>query len=1022
MKKIFQHPPEPTTGKKYWRSLDQLANTPEFRSQLEREFPKGADEFNAGGVSRRSFLKLMGASTALAGMGLSSCRRPEKHLVPFTKSAEWSIPGKPLFYATSMPHRNGAQPLIITTHDGRPTKVEGNPMHPCSMGATGTFAQATLLDMYDPDRSALFRKNGQTADVSDFDAWLVKLSGDLAASGGDGLAFLAEHNNSPTRQRLRMQLAAKYPKAVWAVYEPLGADAGALAIQNAFGNDLKATPQFDKADVILSLDCDFLGGSEENIPAVRAFSARRRVTKPGDTMNRLYVVENRYSVTGGMADHRLRLPVSQIEAFTLALAGKVGVASLAGTAAPAAGFDNLWLDEMAKDLLNAKGKSLVLAGSRLPAAVQVLVIAINDALGNLGKTITGTAAGEIPPASFTDLAQQIQGKKISTLFILGGNPVYNAPADLDWASLQKSVPSVVRLGLHEDETSAGALWHVPRAHFLESWGDGFAADGSYVSIQPMILPLFGGWTDIDIIARLLGFPKPQGPEFVRGTFGAMSKPADLDAEWNKFLHDGFLGGFSLTARQLTFNAAGAAGFYAENASSQTLGDGIEIVFSTDSKMDDGRYANNGWLQELPDSITKLTWDNAASMSMATAKEIGIDPGNQLGKQDYETIEITIDEKRKIIIPVLIAPGHADRSISIPLGYGRSLEGRIAKGAGVNVYPAPHHDSALLRGGVEDHGQAHGQKIPARHHSGPPQHGRPRAGPRGDARHLQGDPRFCQGHVDGCRDQTRRRRQRADNLDLHPPRPRRREPMGHGGRPEQLAPAAPRAWSPARRKTTFPIVGKEQVINGREMHWIRTDRYFASVDENDSDPEMVSQPMMCQHCENAPCETVCPVNATVHSDGRPQRDGLQPLHRHALLREQLPVQGAPVQLLRLQPARRLGGKNGKLFTGLYKWNLIAPKGIAGHDQDAEESERHRAHARRHGEMHLLRPAHPGSEDRREGRGRRFRRISASRPILSPAACAAGLPGGGDRLRRHQQSGEQGRQAQGAANAATACWNT
>ena len=328
MKKIFQHPPEPVNGKKYWLSLDQIAGTPEFQDRLKREFPAGADEFEAGGVSRRSFLKLMGASTALAGLSLSSCRRPEKHLVPFTKSAEWSIPGKPLFYATSMPHRKGAQPLIVTTHDGRPTKIEGNPVHPSSGGATGTFAQSSLLDMYDPDRSGLFRERGQQSDATKFDAYLTQLDGELSANGGEGLAFLLEENNSPTRERLREESLAKYPKAIWAVYEPLGNSAVVDANRDAYGDDIKVTPKFDDADVILALDSDFLNFEEGSVEMIRGFSKRRRVGRPEDgkpNMNRLYVVENRYTITGGMADHRLRLPVSQIGAFAIALAEKIGV-------------------------------------------------------------------------------------------------------------------------------------------------------------------------------------------------------------------------------------------------------------------------------------------------------------------------------------------------------------------------------------------------------------------------------------------------------------------------------------------------------------------------------------------------------------------------------------------------------------------------------------------------------------------------------------------------------------------------
>lgn len=874
MKKIFQHPTEPqgaNGGKKYWRSYDQLAGTPQFQEWLEREFPVGASEFNAGGVSRRNFLKLMGASTALAGLSLSACRRPAKHLVPFTKSAEWEIPGKPLFYATSMPHRRGAQPLVVTTNDGRPTKIEGNPYHPMSGGATGTFAQASLLNMYDPDRSRFFRNGPEKSDAGSFDSWLVSLTEQLGQKGGEGLAFLVERNNSPTRERLREEVAKKFPKMSWAVYEPLDNDTISQANRAAFGDDLRVRLDVAKADVILALDSDFLGCEEGNVDAVRAFSDRRRVKKAGDKMNRLYVVENRYTVTGGMADHRLRLAASQVTAFAIALAGKIGVdsalmgslATLAGNARASAQFDEAWLAEMAKDLLAAKGRSLVVAGPRQPLAVHLLVNAINAALGNLGTTVIGIAPDEKPSLGIADLVPLIQNKQITTLFILGGNPVYNAPADLNWAELQKTVPTVVRLGFHEDETSRDVQWHVPAAHFLETWGDGFAADGSYVSVQPMILPLFGGWSDVDILARLAGLPKPQGPELVQETFKMLASPSDFEAEWNKFLHDGWLKDNELSSRDLSFKAAATASLLEKNTSLPVFDGAFEVVLVGDAKMDDGRYANNGWLQELPEPITKLTWDNAALVSMATAKELGIDLDRQLGKRDFDVLEITIDEKRKIEIPVLIAPGHADNSITIPLGYGRA-NGRIATGAGVNAYPLRTTTSPYFIVGpktmVKRTGKLHRLAITQDHYS------------------MEGRALVREATLDTFNEHPDFAKKMWTDAELV------RDKNGNAEQPSIYSHPpmdAPNQWGMAvdlnvctgcnacvvacQAENNIPIVGKEQVANTRSMHWIRNDRYFASVDENDPNPEMVMQPVMCQQCENAPCETVCPVNATVHSN-------------------------------------------------------------------------------------------------------------------------------------------------------------
>ncbi|MGB8355454.1 MAG: TAT-variant-translocated molybdopterin oxidoreductase [Chthoniobacteraceae bacterium] len=875
MKKIFHHPPEPLNGKKYWLSLDQVAGTPEFQDRLKREFPAGADEFESGGVSRRSFIKLMGASTALAGLSLSACRRPEKHLVPFTKSAEWEIPGKPLFYATSMPHRRGAQPLVVTTNDGRPTKIEGNPLHPSSGGATGTFAQSSILDLYDPDRSRFFRNRGQESDAAAFDAYLVKLAADLGDSQGKGLAFLCEENNSPTRERLRQEIAKKYPQALWAVYEPLGIDATVDAHKTAFGSGVKVSSNLENADVILALDTDFLGCEEGSVQDIKAYSARRRVKGPEDKMNRLYVVENRYTVTGGMADHRLRLPASQIGAFVILLAEKIGVdaalggqvKTLADSARAAVKFDQHWLEEMANDLVTAKGRSLVLVGARQPAFIQLLGNAINAALGNLDKTLVGSASDEKPSLSISKLVPLIQNKEITTLFILGGNPVYNAPADLEWENLQKSIPSVVRLGLHEDETSNRVLWHVPGTHYLETWSDGFASDGSYVSVQPMILPLFDGWSEIDILARLLGLPKPQGPELVQDTFRLMAGDANFKDAWNKFLHDGFLKDSSLKPAALTFNAAAAAPFLEQNASVQALGDAIEIVLAGDSKMDDGRYANNGWLQELPDPIMKLTWDNAALMSAATAATFGVKPGAAIGERDFHTIEIALDDKRKIEIPVLIAPGHAEQSITIPLGYGRGFNGRVASGVGVNVYPfrttGQPYFQVVSKEKLKATGKFYRLAITQDHHS---------MEGRAFVREATLDtfketPNFAQTMwMDEEVKRDAKGKPETTTIYTHPVL----DDLNQWGMAVDLntCTGCNACMIACQAENNIPIVGKEQVSNGRSMHWIRNDRYYASVDENDPDPEMVMQPIMCQMCENAPCETVCPVNATVHS-----KDGL-----------------------------------------------------------------------------------------------------------------------------------------------------
>ena len=649
MKRVLQHPPESLTGKRYWRSLGELSDTPEFRDWLEREFPSGAAQMEGDEWSRRSFLKFMGASMALAGFGLTSCRRPEAHLVPFTKSAEWAIPGKPLFYATAMPRRNGALPLVVTTHDGRPTKVDGNPLHPASGGASDLYAQASILDLYDPARSKYFVNKGKGTDRAAFEKYLGELRTKIAADGGAGLAFLVEETHSPTRERLRQELQKIYPQMRWCVYDPLLSPAQGFSTQMSFGENTVLVPQLERADVVFALDNDFLSCGEGDLAGVRAFTSRRRVAAAKDTMNRLYVVENRFTLTGAMADHRMRCAASQVPAVAHALAGKIAAATqdaglgsvLATLKAPqGATFDDRWLTEAAADLMAKPGASLVLAGPQQPVVVQLLVYGINSALKNLGKTlIVRERIRNQNENSILQLAGDMAAGRIKQLFIFGGDPIYNAPRaltidpqtkqQLDWPDLQKKVPDVVRLGYYEDATSNASQWHVPMAHYLESWGDALTSDGAYLAIQPMILPLFGGLSEIEMMNMLLGGPKLEGPELVRETFRQSGAPGDFEAAWSKFLHDGFASHIQLRDKPPTFNGNTAGGIahtlWAPTA--PPTPQSPEIVLVGSYAIDDGRYINNGWLQEMPDPVTKLTWDNAALMSPAYAHALKVANGD-----------------------------------------------------------------------------------------------------------------------------------------------------------------------------------------------------------------------------------------------------------------------------------------------------------------------------------------------------------------------------------------------------------
>ncbi|HZE58518.1 MAG TPA: TAT-variant-translocated molybdopterin oxidoreductase [Chthoniobacterales bacterium] len=944
MKRVFEHPPEKLTGKRYWRSLGELSDTPEFRGWLEREFPSGAAQLNGDEWSRRGFLKLMGASMALAGFGLTSCRRPESHLVPFSKSVEWTIPGKALYYATAMPRRTGAIPLIAATVDGRPIKLEGNPLHPASGGATDAFAQASLLDLYDPARSRRFaevkekEENGkkkrvlETRDRAAFEKYLADLRTKIAADGGAGLAFLSEEVHSPTRERLRTELQKTYPKMRWCVYDTLLTEAQSFATQLSFGDNARLIPRLERADVVLAIDSDFLDCGEGDLAGIRAFTSRRRVSEAKETMNRLYAVENRFTLTGAMADHRMRCPASQIPAFTRALAGKIAIATkdqgLASTIATltepvnAMHFDDAWLTECANDLMAKPGASVVLAGAHQPVVVQLMVYAINSALKNIGSTLIIREFIKTPKTnSILQLAGEMNSGRIKQLFILGGDPVFNAPKGItigktvaktivdgkevnkevtvpvDWPELQSKVPDVVRVGYYEDATSELSTWHVPSAHYLESWSDALTNDGAYLAIQPMILPLFGGMSELDLMNALLGNPKVEGPELVQETFRASAPPGDFQTAWTQLLRNGFATHIALKEKPPTFNSnnAGGVAHTLWTSAPNPTADAPEIVLTRSYNIDDGRYINNGWLQELPDPITKLTWDNAALMSPAMAKHLGVETGDLINIAVTETTKDANGKniRRELVIAALISPGHADNSISIALGYGRKRTGPIGEEAGFNGF--------LLRNSSNPHfiavdsktvdsisvTTAPTEKQPASPTPTPSSTPKVRKHTLGtyalsitqDHWSIEGRGLVREATVDHYREDPEFVKKIAGDEELpaklpsiysHPPLTSEQQ----WGMTVDLnvCTGCSACVIACQAENNIPIVGKLQVSHLRAMHWLRIDRYYASekpynqdLGEYPENPEIVHEPMMCQHCENAPCETVCPVNATLHSE-------------------------------------------------------------------------------------------------------------------------------------------------------------
>jgi Fe-S-cluster-containing dehydrogenase component len=820
-------------------------------------------------------MMLLGASLSLAG--LAGCRRPVEEIVPYVTAPEEIVPGVPRQYATTMPFRRSAYGLIVESHEGRPTKIEGNPSHPSTLGASSSLVQASVLGLYDPDRSQSVTLKGARKSWSDFVTAWGQLAEAHAADGGASLAVLSESFSSPTLARLASELRARYPKLQWATYDAVSDENRLAGLRQATGRDVDLMLRFDRASVILCLDADPLLTDPEMIRHARGFADGRRAGASGGIMNRLYAVEGVYSLTGAMADHRLRLESRQIAPFLATLAarlapGEAGTANLAGAGIP--GVDSRWLDALAKDLLANRGKGMIVAGDRQPSAVHAAVCALNTSLGNTGKTVSyyETKDAALPSvSSLASLVSAMNGGAIKTIVILGGNPVFDAPADLDFSSALAKVPQSIALGHTVDETSVKTTWHVPRAHYLESWGDGRAVGGTLSVIQPLILPLFGGRSPVEMLGLMVGGQDRPGYDIVRETWKPILGANEFDRTWNRVLHDGLLSGSELPEVVPNFSGQllgdlGRLRTRGASASQAAPGSGsdLEIVFLPSPALHDGRFANDGWLQELPDPITKLTWDNPALVSPKTAESLGV-AGEDLVRLDYAG--------RSLELPVWILPGMADGVVALTLGYGRSHAGRIGSGVGFDPFSvrsskAPGFDSgvSLARLGrtyplsaTQMHGSMEGRPIVREStltelrsksaseqvsaegaHAADATEGAKEGGTAGALGVFEEDPHhfslwkehtYDQGHQWGM------------TVDLN------------------ACIGCNACMTACQSENNVPVVGKDQVAKGREMHWLRVDRYFSG--ESSGSPEIVFQPVPCMHCEDAPCEQVCPVAATVH---------------------------------------------------------------------------------------------------------------------------------------------------------------
>ncbi len=780
-----------------------------------------SQDASGGEQARRRFLKLMAASTALAG---SACTGPPNEaIVPYVRMPEQDVPGRPLFYASAFVRRGFAHGVLVETNMGRPTKIEGNPDHPVSGGATDVFTQASILQMWDPERAQTVQQGGQIASWAAFEAALEARRASWNADGGAGLRILAGPTTSPT---LAAQLGAvleRWPQARWHSWDPLHDDGAAVAARLAFGRPLDTLWRLDDVAVLLVLDADPLGSGPAGLLHARTWAGKRRFgADPG--ASRLYALESTPTLTGAHADERLARAPREIEAALWRIAARLGIGADAGRAPDATG--ERWEAAVASALLRARGRALVIAGPTLSPASRALAHLVNQHLG-----AAGTAAVQVEPllagapdhaAGLAQLAADMHAGRVDTLLMLDTNPVYTAPADLEFAKALARVPLSAQLGLYRDETGRAAGWHLPLAHGYESWTDARAADGTPGIAQPMIAPLYGGRSSHALLAGLLGAGSRDGRDIVRATWRGRGLAGD--EAWREALRRGFVEGAA--AQPVAVRAAPLPPRPAASAMPALV-----AVFAADASVDDGVFANNGWLQELPRPLTSLTWDNAALIGPSSAARAGVRSGDRVRLRAGG---------RSVEAPVLVLPGQAEGVVTLPLGYGRRAAGAVGDGVGFDAYrlravatlQAPgavalerldaRHDFALRQREFDAHGRAPVRVAELR---------------RGRVAAVQPEeppPPQVSMYPEKAYDDYKW----GMAIDLN-------ACIGCGV-----------CTIACQAENNIPVVGREEVARGRIMHWIRVDRYVEGR-------RTLFQPVPCMHCEHAPCEEVCPVGATVH---------------------------------------------------------------------------------------------------------------------------------------------------------------
>jgi molybdopterin-containing oxidoreductase family iron-sulfur binding subunit len=946
-----------TNGQNYWRSLEELSEQPGFGEMLRREFPGQAPKDWAP-LARRDFVKLMGASLALAGLSGCAFQPPEK-IVPYVKAPEEMVPGIPLFYATAMPFMGYGLGVLAESHEGRPTKIEGNPDHPSSRGRTDAWTQASILNLYDPDRSQFVRQGGASSDWQTFVGAATAALDKASLNGGEGVTLLTETITSPTALSLLADFQRKFPRAKWHSYEPINRDNAREGTRLAFGRDLHAVHHFDRADVIVSLDCDFLLEEADRVSNSREYIAGRKLTEGQQTMNRLYVIESTPSITGAQADHRLPMKAAEVDGFARALASAVGVAGVTGSVV---GDAAKWISAIANDLKANRGRAIVVAGAHQPASVHALAHAMTAALGSVGPN--GAISYHAPlekntkshSAALSELVADMNAGRVQTLVIMGANPAYSAPVDLKFVQATKKVPLRIHHGPYQDETSDLCNWHIPEAHYLESWGDVRAMDGTVSLVQPIVKPLYqAAKSQLELLAVFAGSPNVTSYDAVRGYWLRQRGGVDnmtFEKYWQKIVHDGFLPGTAAPAVGVTL----AGGFAANLPATAPVGSGLEVSFRPDPTIWDGRFANNPWLQECPKPVSKITWDNAFFVSPNTAEKNGWATNNEA--------TLTLNG-RSVTGGIFVLPGQPDETVTVHLGYGRTNAGKIGTGPGFNVNLIRTSTEPFFASGatLEKTGGVFKLATTSHHNLIAPNGKETTLGDalmRSNASKTKLidnilTPETADLDIDGLhgRDlvrvgtfaqfqQNKLPTSERDKRGLpisYPANPKKiseakqeghdeghggghdvKEDAAHGGgheRPiqkdrelegypsfyprdtdyqaltpykdtsvniaeEKKAKAAGREnltqqWGMTvdlqscigcnacvigcQSENNSAVVGKDQVLMGREMHWMRIDTYYRGSYEN---PEVYFEPMMCQHCEKAPCAPVCPFNAVMNS--------------------------------------------------------------------------------------------------------------------------------------------------------------